>query len=81
MRFVFVISLCPLLIGCSECEIINVREHASPDGQRVATVYGYNCYDTTGYAKYVDLHRAGRKMRHPGNVIGLALVMLCQLRG
>jgi hypothetical protein len=52
----------------SECDIINVRDHVSPDGQRVATVYGNICYNTTGYDKYVDLHRAGRKMRHPGNV-------------
>jgi hypothetical protein len=58
-----------LLFGCaSECDIINVRDHPSPDGQRIATLYGYNCHDTTGYSKYIDLHQAGRKMRHPGNV-------------
>jgi hypothetical protein len=69
VRLVYSIALCLLLAGCaSECDIINVRDHASPDGQRLATVYGYTCYDTTGYAKYVDLHRAGKKMRHPGNV-------------
>ena len=68
MRLVLPIALCLLLAGCSECDIINVRDHASPGGQHVATVYGYNCYNTTGYAKYVDLHRAGKKMRHPGNV-------------
>jgi len=68
VRLVLPIALCLLLAGCSECDIINVRDHASPGGQHVATVYGYNCYNTTGYAKYVDLHRAGKKMRHPGNV-------------
>src|SRR3954471_120352 len=69
VRLLHSIALCLLLAGCaSECDIINVRDHASPDGQRVATIYGYTCYDTTGYAKYVDLHRAGKKMRHPGNV-------------
>ncbi len=69
MRLVYSIALCLSLAGCaSECDIINVRDHVSPDGQRVATVYGYTCYNTTGYAKYVDLHRAGKRMRHPGNV-------------
>jgi len=57
------------MVGCaSECDIINVRDYPSPDGKRVATIYGYTCYDTTGYAKYVHLHPAGTRMRHPGNV-------------
>lgn len=68
VRLVYSIALCLLLPGCSEGDIINVRDHASPDGRRVATVYGYTRYDTTGYAKYVDLHRAGKRMRYPGNV-------------
>jgi hypothetical protein len=73
VRLAFFIVCSLLLGGCSqsdlECDIINVRDHFSPDGQRVATVYGYVCYNTTGYDKYVDLHRAGTKMRHPGNVV------------
>lgn len=68
VRLVLSIVLCLLLNGCAECDIINVRDYASPDGQHVATVYGYNCYNTTGYAKYVDLRRAGKKMRHSGDV-------------
>jgi hypothetical protein len=57
------------MVGCaSECDIINVRDYPSPDGKRVATVYGYTCYNTTGYSKFVHLHRAGTKMKHPGNV-------------
>ena len=68
MRLVLPIALYLLLAGCSECDIINVRDYAAPGGQHVATVYGYNCYNTTGYAKHVDLRRAGTKMRHPGNV-------------
>jgi hypothetical protein len=69
VRLVYSIALCLLMVGCgSECDIINVRDYPSPDGQRVATVYGYICYNTTGYDKYVDLHRARKKMRHPGNV-------------
>jgi hypothetical protein len=59
------------MAGCSECDIINVQNNASSDGQHVATVYGYDCHNTTGYAKYVDLHRPGKKMRHPGNVMGV----------
>ena len=62
------IALCLALVGCSDCDIINVRSHPSPDGQCVVTIYGYTCYDTTGYAKSVHLHRAGTKMRHPGKV-------------
>lgn len=52
----------------AECDIINVQDHVSPDGKRVATVYGFTCYNTTGHDKYVDLRRVSRKMRHPGNV-------------
>lgn len=69
MRLVYSIALCLLAVGCSsECDIINVRDYPSPDGQRVATIYGYTCYNTTGYSKFVHLHRAGTKMTHPGNV-------------
>ncbi len=63
MRLVYSIAVCLLMVGCaSECDIINVRDY------RVATVYGYTCYNTTGYSKFVHLHRAGTKMKHPGNV-------------
>jgi hypothetical protein len=71
MRVVNSITLCLMLIGCSECDIINVQDHVSPDGRQVATVYGYICYNTTGYDKFVDLHRAEKKMRHPGNVMAV----------
>jgi hypothetical protein len=69
MRFAFSITLFLLIVGCaSECDIVNVRDYPSPDGKRVATIYGYDCHNTTGYAKYVHLHPAGTKMQHPGNV-------------
>lgn len=69
VRLAYSIALCLLMVGCtSECDIINVRAYPSPNGQRVATIYGYNCYNTTGYSKFVHLHQAVTKMKHPGNV-------------
>lgn len=71
MRLVYSIATCLLLVGCSECDIINVTDHPSPDGKHVATLYGADYYNTTGHSTYVDLHRTGKRMRHPGNVIGV----------
>lgn len=69
MRLLYSIALCLLMAGCSsDCDLINVRDYPSLDGHRVATIYGYTCHNTTGYSKFVHLHRAGTKMQHPGNV-------------
>jgi predicted small secreted protein len=71
-----VVVNCIALAGCSTInndggikgDIVHVREFASPDGNHIASVYGYNRHDTTGYPKYVDLRRAGTQLRHPGNI-------------
>jgi hypothetical protein len=73
VRLVSFIVICLLPIGCSECDITNVRNYASPDAQHVATVYAYDCHDTTGLYWVADMRRMGRRLHHPGNVIKFGL--------
>lgn len=79
----FIVSgLCVVLAGCSTTtddpvavyvrptrgDIIDVHDFPSPDGRLVCTLFGEIFYDTTGYPRHVDLHRAGEKHGYPGNV-------------
>ena len=77
-----VLGMCVVLAGCSTTtddpvdvyvrptrgDIIDVHDFPSPDGRLVCTVFGEIFYDTTGYPRHVDLHRAGEKHGYPGNV-------------
>ena len=49
-------------------DIIDVHDFPSPDGRLVCTVFGEIFYDTTGYPRHVELHRAGEQHGYPGNV-------------
>ena len=51
----------------------NARDYTSPDTQRVVTVYGYTCHDTTGLYWFADLRRMGTRLHHPGNVMAFGL--------
>jgi hypothetical protein len=64
-------SFCVVLAGCSTTKrgnILDVHDLPSPDGRYVCTVFGEIFYDTTGYPRHVELHRAGEKRSYPGNV-------------
>jgi hypothetical protein len=49
-------------------KIVDVRNFPSPDGKYICTMFGEMFYDTTGYPRYIDLHRAEEKWSYPGNV-------------
>jgi len=66
-----VVGMCVVLAGCSTTKrgnILDVHDLPSPDGRFVCTVFGEIFYDTTGYPRHVELHRAGEKRGHTGNV-------------
>ena len=68
----FIIAgFCVALAGCSTAKrgkILDAHDIPSPDGRYVCTVFGEIFYDTTGYPRHVDLHRAGAQPGYPGNV-------------